>query len=737
MSKPTTIEEEFVEPLEALLAQSLSRLGSTDYEIRLQLLEGIASVIGGFNLKSYFRRFEVDMSANLDCFALEAERIADSIQEFPLHPAITLSILAREPLTSTEKRSLGSYQTDFRLSQLVADRALSGRRTELGVIDPSSGSGILLAAFAVEYSRDDRADLDALLADRLVAVDLSELALRGARIALSCLTDDVGVIESMWNRWKCVDSLTQSERFWKELSDEKFGFVIGNPPWEKVKVSRHEYLQSNGVARHYGAEYGEFDAVGFENAKAQVKDYSVGLARRFSYIGKGEVDLYKAFIEVYAKILAPGGQAVVILPGGLIRSKGTEKLRKFLLEECGDLSISVLDNRAKYFSIDSRVKFLIVKFTKLEESPKEKRKPVELDHIDSNAQMNGQSRKVLIGRSTLRRIRHDLSIPEVRTPDDWRIFRRMAETGEQPSDSHSRWFAKYTREVDMTRDRRFFSRKKEIDAIPVIEGRMIQAFRTGAKAYDSGTGRRAVWKLNPHGFSEIDPQFWVKQESLSRRVVYRTRIERVGFCDIAGQTNERSMMASLIPEGVVCGNKVPTVSFPNDSSRNRLMLWLGIANSFPFDWQLRRVLTTTVNYFLLNELSFPNIDIKSEAAVKVIKAVEAIREEDAVMRPPDFWKLAELRAQIDISVLIAYGLDYEDMKLILSDFPLLDRFQNPLHREERSSVTKDFLLMHTAKHMGLPYGALEERVEDAKVLGAIPYIPSEFFKVLAKLEHVK
>ena len=65
-------------------------------------------------------------------------------------------------------------------------------------------------------------------------------------------------------------------------------------------------------------------------------------------------------------------------------------------------------------------------------------------------------------------------------------------------------------------------------------------------------------------------------------------------------------MASLIPAGVVCGNKVPNDPFPWDPSEERLLVWVSIANSFAFDWMLRRVLTTTVNYFLLQSVPMQN-----------------------------------------------------------------------------------------------------------------------------------
>jgi hypothetical protein len=139
---------------------------------------------------------------------------------------------------------------------------------------------------------------------------------------------------------------------------------------------------------------------------------------------------------------------------------------------------------------------------------------------------------------------------------------------------------------------------------------------------------------------------------------YRTDLVRVGFCDVAGQTNERSLMAALIPPGVVCGNKVPTILFPNDPREDRLLVWTAIANSFVFDWMLRRVLTTTVNYFLLQSVPLPRLAIEGLPWKKLASAARQLRKIDNAGNSRETYeRMAQLRAEIDAEVAVAYGLD--------------------------------------------------------------------------------
>ena len=101
---------------------------------------------------------------------------------------------------------------------------------------------------------------------------------------------------------------------------------------------------------------------------------------------------------------------------------------------------------------------------------------------------------------------------------------------------------------------------------------------------------------------------------------------RAGFCDIAGHANERTVIAAIIPGGVVCGNKVPTCRFSAPDAAKRHLIWVGLANSFVFDWVARRRLSTSLNYFHLREMPFPNVDtsgfLESELAYRVAQLTD-------------------------------------------------------------------------------------------------------------------
>lgn len=734
MGAPRPLEETLLSPADEVLTSGVSHL-EPDFrdEARLQILEAAASRIGGFDLACYQSAFLASQTLLLDIKTI-SESLVSTLRTLPIHPSLALSSLAQPSLSANERRSLGVYYTDFRLAEYLT-RSLSplnGGRLPL-IVDPSSGTGILLVAAVLKIAGDDRKRRAAMLERYVCAADQSSRALRGAALALASLTDSKSAIESLIKHLRHEDSLRTRADLWRDIAPDGFDVCIGNPPWEKLKISRHEFLSAKGAKRHYGAAY-ENDGSVEELARSRkvLANYTSELASSYALQGSGEHDLYKLFLELAVTLTRPGGHVLLLVPAGLIRSLGTKRLRRFLLDSCSDLHFTILENRARFFAIDTRFKFLAMD-ARLANGHRSQ--PIEL--IAGQASDEGVTVRssVKLARSALLKWRPDLSIPEVRTPAEWKIFEKVCSSGNRLGAPDGDWQPTIVREVDMTQDRENFREAPSRETLPLMEGRMIHQFRHGAKEYAHGTGRSAVWNSVPLGKPcRIRPQFWYPRKVLSDTLKDRVAVSRVGFCDITGQTNERTLLAARIPSGVVCGNKVPTILFRENSANDVLLnCWLAIANSISFDWVVRRVVTTTVNFFLLLDLPFPQLDPLAESGLRLAALSERLSTCDHDMelyslRGVDPWEIAEYRAEIEWRVLQAYGLDLKSLELMFDDFPLMDRAQPAILSEGRSTITRDFVLLRCAESMGEGSKSnvqmWKDRVELARAAGAIPYIPS-------------
>lgn len=726
MSAPRPVEAEYLASAEAALTQAVGRdHGPASFELRLQVLEAVSARFGGFDLKAFHETFGVRSKSSAAELLELAAPVASAIERSPIHPALALSVLAREALHEQDRKSTGAYHTDFRLATRLAKLAASKLSYRSKVIDPACGAGILLAALTHAVCGMDRAKTAYWLAHGVCAADLSGNSLRAALLALASFTDDVSALKAMRTRWYCGDSLMADSKVWVAMAPEGFDAVIGNPPWEKVKLSRHEFLKSSGTKRHYGAQVYGLDEERFAQQRDEVANYSRRLLARYPDLGNGEPDLYIAFTDLFFELCKGQGVVAALIPGGLIRSQGTRAMRQKIFDASQSVSISIIDNRARFFAIDTRFKFLAVALTKAG-SEKSKREPITLMHergTPTGLEITGAA---TVGRAALADVRGDLSLPEVRSVSEWKLFSKIGETGVSWEEPGYGWTPKFCREVDMTKERPKFLGRATLDALPLVEGRMVQAHRFGVKGHMSGTGRSALWEAYAIGGSRLCPQFWIRPADMPRANQHRADVLRVGFCDIAGQTNERSLMASIIPAGVVCGNKVPTILFPEDPSEERLLVWVSIANSFAFDWMLRRVLTTTVNYFLLQSVPMPKLAKDGLPWKRLVSAARELRTLDSAGATRETYeRTAQLRGEIDAEVAVAYGLDLKDMELVFQDFPLLDRGQVRLPGDARSTVTRDSALAAMAKRTGSQSTVWSHRAAEARALGAIAYVPSE------------
>ena len=719
MSSPKPLEDTYL--AEAALALNRSNTSNSQVQ-RLEILEAAAALLGGWDLRSYRDVFgDTEYQLSDKEATKSAQDVVSALQRSPIHPSLALCRLAQPPLSMAEQRRTGAYYTDFRLARFLARTVGNTLNKRSTVIDTASGTGVLLVALTLETFGGDAVAIESFLAGRVYAADLSENALRGARLALCSLAKKVEKLESLQSHLLQQDSLATTSEEWAQITPGRFDLVIGNPPWEKLKLTKHEVSLELGHQRHYGAEHNlhledQVDGA-LQSARDRMGAYVAQLANQYPLAADGEFDLYKAFVELAIRLVKDDGSLGLLVPAGLIRSSSTQLIRHELFETARLLEATVVDNRARFFAIDTRFKFLVLRATFGEGT----RQPLRLRHAEGSDDGVTETGVAAIARSTLRKHRPDLTVPEVRSAAEWDLYRRIMSAGVRLDESA--WKPTPMREVDMTRDRPRFVGSGP-DRVPVIEGRMVQQFRVGAKGYVSGSGRRAVWTPNNPGKSSICPQFWIAPRDVPPAAATRVAQSRVGFCDVTGQTNERTILATMIPEGTVCGNKVPTLLF-GDNPGPLPWSWLAIANSFVFDWMARRIVTTTVNYFLLMSLPMPLIDPRGPEARDLARRAKELQRLDS--NPSlDLSRVASLRAELDAKVARLFGLSRNDLALVLADFPLLDRNQPPIPGEDRSSITHDAVLAAFERLDGKLGSTASDRYKSALKAGAVAYLPAQY-----------
>jgi hypothetical protein len=265
----------------------------------------------------------------------------------------------------------------------------------------------------------------------------------------------------------------------------------------------------------------------------------------------------------------------------------------------------------------------------------------------------------------------------------------------------------YMREVDMGNDRDLFT--EEGDGLPVFEGRMVDLYDYRAKGYSSGRGRAAVWPDLPFGDPRkaILPQWRIPEDRIPDKLIGRINLYRIGFCDVASPTNERSLIAALIPPNTICGDKVPTVVFERGGPAD-MLLWLSVANSLTMDFIVRKKVALKMSYTIMDSLPFPRDRRRTTGAEAIIARAFALSAVGPEME--DFRRSAsnspgvpqgvspaenqEIRAHLmaEIDALVAhevFGLTRDELRYVLDPDNLLgegsgvETFKALRNREKR------------------------------------------------------
>ncbi|MFJ8042138.1 Eco57I restriction-modification methylase domain-containing protein [Kitasatospora sp. NPDC096147] len=160
-----------------------------------------------------------------------------------------------------------------------------------------------------------------------------------------------------------------------------FSCVLGNPPWERVKLQEQEFFASlhegianapNKAARDRlikglasSDEPGERDLLErFEEAKRLAEGTSQLLRNsdRFPLAGRGDVNTYAVFAETASQAIGPHGQFGLVLPTGIATDATTAPFFSDLVRSRRLASFLDFENEAFILSrdVDHRVRFCLL-----------------------------------------------------------------------------------------------------------------------------------------------------------------------------------------------------------------------------------------------------------------------------------------------------------------------------------------------------------------------------------------
>ncbi|MDH6060994.1 ATP-binding protein [Chrysosporum bergii ANA360D] len=496
--------------------------------------------------------------------------------------------------------------------------------------------------------------------------------------------------------------------FDKVLARGGFDAIITNPPWEIFKPNAREFfsqyselvtkkkmnikafekeqkqlLQDEEIANAWLKYQSEFPHVSAYYRSAEQYKNQISLVN-----GKKsgtDINLYKLFVEQCFNLLRSEGECGIVIPSGIYTDLGTKQLREMLFTQTKiDAVFGISNERFIFEGVDHRFKFCLLTFEKggstnsfmsgFRINPREAVQVNELDIF-----LHNHDEHIKIAVPLIRQLSPDsLSVMEFKNEVDICIAEKMLQFPLLGEKITGKWNLRLSREFDMTNDSKLFHQQPKKGRLPLYEGKMIHQFTHlyAQPRYwiDELEGRRAILGKNETDHGQI--------------LDYQTY--RLGFRSVASSTNERSLISSILPQSVFCGNSllVSQTYLQNNqiAINNQEMLFsLTIFNSFVIDYFLRQKVTTNLNMFFIYQLPVPRLtagdkyfqDIVERAAKLICTTPEfdqlaqAVGIETHENGVTDETERGHLRAELDGIIAHLYGLTEEEFTYILTTFPLV------------------------------------------------------------------
>jgi len=636
------------------------------------------------------------------------------------------------------------------------------------VCDPACGSGAFLAqayeVFEEAYTRIvdqlmvhdaasadevDDAIADMILGDNLYGVDVSPQAIEITQLALwirsarrnktlADLSRNVVLGNSL-----VADpdvhprAMTWEARFpgvFSRADNPGFDCVVGNPPWERLKLQEREFFAFSepAIAGAVSAARRRklIEALEASNPELfaqyrQAKDAAertlahVRSSGNFPLTAKGDVNTYALFAELAQRIVAPRGRVGLLVPSGIATDKTTREFFSNLMESKSLIALYDFENKAPVFpDVHRSFKFCtllfggsklatqqadFVFFARLTSDLDAKHRHVSLSS-DDMALLNPNSRTCPVFRS-----RRDAELTKAvyrRVPI---LIDRSRKEGGNP------WGIRFVRMFDQTNDAELFRTRDELlklkaqqhgnrwtkgkqTFLPFYEAKMVQAFdhRAASVVVESANwmrqGQTEPTSLVAHQNPEyaVQPRWWVDDAEVSRVLGDRVRPFYLCYKDVTSPTNQRTMIAAMIPHSAVA-NSAPLVLLGESIGERRACCLLANLNSFALDFVARqKVGGVHLNFFIVEQLPmFPPEHYGqrcpwqksrtlerwiSDRVLKLTCTADDMRPlaEAAGFDPPVHrWNPSEratLMAELDAAFFLLYGIGRDDAEYILGTF---------------------------------------------------------------------
>ncbi len=504
-----------------------------------------------------------------------------------------------------------------------------------------------------------------------------------------------------------------------------FDVVLGNPPWERIKLQEQEFFAArdpeiaeapNAATRGRmiaALAKAALDTVehalheDFVMAKrlAEAASVFVRESHRFPLTGRGDVNTYALFAELFARLAGAHGAAGAIVPTGISTDSTNAAFFQSLMDSRRIAALSSFENEEFIFpTVHHSFRFCLLSL-----SARKVHSPQFCFFLRQVSQMTDERRRFGLDVTDLERINPNTrTAPLFRSKFDSELTSKIYRStsvliDDSKGDAGNSWSISFMAMFHMANDSGLFETSEQLVArgyshtgscwvspmgryLPLYEGKLTWIYDHRASSYHLREGARGHRVLPPtsetdHRRADFEPQpfYWVDEQAVVQRIPseFRSRRYLLGWRDITTAVSERTMIPCVVPFAA-CGDTF-LLAFPQVNAELLAVLY-SLWACVPFDYVARQKIPYVhLKYNVLKQLPvFPPSSFGAKEFAFVVPRVLELTYTSHAMAPfardlsydgpPFTWnedRRALLRAELDAFYARAYGLTRDELRYIL------------------------------------------------------------------------
>jgi hypothetical protein len=521
-----------------------------------------------------------------------------------------------------------------------------------------------------------------------------------------------------------------------------FSCVIGNPPWERVKLQEQEFFAAkapmianaaNAAARKkLIAELPETDPALYQDFQNELRkasgwSYFLRSSGRFPLTGRGDVNTYAVFAETARTVIGPRGRGGLVLPTGIATDATTAPFFKDIVQT-GKL-VSFLDFENEAFLLSHAVHHS-VRFCLLTVCGRSSRVNLADFAFSTRYMRDLPERRFTMPPEEILLVNPNTgTTPVFRSRRDAEItigiYKRVPVLWREDPEENPWGLTLISRLFHMAEDSNLFQTSSQGDVQPLYEAKMIHHFDHRLGTYEGqaeaqanvGTLPRLSAEQQDDPFFTVRPRYWVGRKEVDARLERRgwSKGWFLGWRDITHTGNERTMICSAVPRSAAADTLLLMLPTRNPE------LLLANLSSFVFDYAVRQKSSGThLKFFTVKQLpaippfAYDDATLRSYIGSRVLELTYTAWDMEPFARdlgddgPPFRWDSERrflMRAELDAAFFHLYGIDRDDVDYIMETFPIVKRKDIAAHGTYRTkeAVLEIYDAMAAAKQSNKDY----------------------------------